>query len=118
MALKCPVDHDEEVVIALAQNCERFAINGSGVAIGLDIAFPRCFDQARDFSLVGVIRNLSLQLLHQPWTHDELGVGLRKVNMRCSVSDSGTPSVCGLGDHLFNKEAFGLSLRCEHTDSA
>lgn len=55
MASKCPVDHDKEVVIALAENRECFAINGSGIAIGLDVALPRSFDQARDLSFVGVV---------------------------------------------------------------
>ena len=118
MASQCLVDHDEEVVIALAEKGERFVINGSGIAIGLDIAFPRPFDQAGDLSFVSVIRNLGLQPLYQPWTHNELGVRLRKTQHALLGIRQRYAFRSGLADHLFNEEALSFSMRCQHTDSA
>ena len=60
MPTKRSIDHDQQIVIALAEGREGFAVKVSGIAIRLDVALPGALDQTRDLRFVLLVRDFSL----------------------------------------------------------
>jgi hypothetical protein len=63
MFAKRSIDHDEQVVIALAKRREGFAVQASGIAVGLNVALPGALEQPRDLCFVVLIRNVRMSFL-------------------------------------------------------
>ena len=74
MRTKRSLEHYQQIVIALAEGREGFAVKGCCIAIRRDVALPRTLDQTRDLRFLLLVRDLSLQLFHQCGIDGELRV--------------------------------------------